>query len=140
MRTCNKCGVEKELQEFTKKKGYKEGRIKTCKTCASVRNRQYYNDNKEKAREWHKNYYHRNKDKITQQRKVYLTNEELQQNLKEYRKVYYTENKEEMRKAHSNWMQKNKEKWNEYQKEYAKRRRRKLKEEILKNKNEYEKN
>lgn len=33
MRTCNKCGKEKELEEFVKYKKSSDGRGKTCKPC-----------------------------------------------------------------------------------------------------------
>lgn len=44
MKTCNKCGIEKELTEFHKRK---DGHAYTCKMCCSVYMKQHYIANKQ---------------------------------------------------------------------------------------------
>lgn len=44
MKTCTKCGVEKELGEFYKRKGVRDGRQSHCKDCDNYRNRKYYSE------------------------------------------------------------------------------------------------
>jgi lysine/ornithine N-monooxygenase len=42
MKTCTKCGVEKELTEFSKRKNVKDGRTSQCKKCQIAYNREHY--------------------------------------------------------------------------------------------------
>lgn len=48
MRTCIKCSEVKPLDQFTKGKGYKDGRRNWCKSCDAARMRKYFSDNPEK--------------------------------------------------------------------------------------------
>jgi hypothetical protein len=48
MKTCVKCGEEKELELFTKGKNYKDGRRGTCKKCHTSYTINYYNNNPDK--------------------------------------------------------------------------------------------
>jgi hypothetical protein len=41
MKVCNNCKIEKELIEFNKDKGHKDGHIGKCKVCISEYNKQY---------------------------------------------------------------------------------------------------
>jgi len=50
LRICKKCGLEKELKDFSKNKKCKYGVTHECKTCFLVRQRKWYGENKEKAR------------------------------------------------------------------------------------------
>ena len=51
MKTCNRCGVEKELDMFIKGKGYKDGRKGTCKRCQTDYMIAYYKNNPDKKAE-----------------------------------------------------------------------------------------
>lgn len=59
MKTCIKCNVKKELTEFHKNPIYKDGLIKTCKTCKKL----YHLNNKEKFIQKSKLWVENNKDK-----------------------------------------------------------------------------
>lgn len=75
MKTCNVCGIEKELDDFTNTK-YK-GEIKkrpTCKKCTTLRVREWVNNNKERRSEYVKNYYKENKEQINNKSKLYYYN------------------------------------------------------------------
>lgn len=128
MRECSKCGIEKELEQFPPAKRYKEGRKRHCRECESIRNKKYYEENKERYKEWFREYYRNNREKFLERRKEYVQDETIKEHLKEYGKKYYHENKEVMKETHTNWVANNKERWNEYQREYAKMKRKKLKE------------
>jgi hypothetical protein len=86
MKTCSKCKIEKELDEFNKNKSRNDGLDIYCKKCRSQSNKQYCLDNKN----YQKNYYLNNKEKISERSKQYNINhkEEIKQyniNTKEYR-------------------------------------------------------
>ncbi len=75
MKTCNVCGIEKELDDFTNTK-YK-GEIKkrpTCKKCTTLRVKEWVNNNKEKRSEYVKNYSEKNKEQINNKSKLYYYN------------------------------------------------------------------
>lgn len=48
MKTCNKCGEQKEIDLFAKGKNYKDGRRNTCKKCHTSYVKQYYKNNPDK--------------------------------------------------------------------------------------------
>jgi hypothetical protein len=60
MKKCTKCGVEKPLSEFTKKKSNKDGLDLWCKTCKSICSQKYLArpenaiENRKKATAWNK--------------------------------------------------------------------------------------
>jgi hypothetical protein len=57
---CNKCGIEKSLEEFYKDKSKKDGYRASCKECV----KKYYQENKEHIKERDKKYYQENKEKV----------------------------------------------------------------------------
>ncbi len=48
MKQCTKCGVEKNLEEFHKRKDTKDGRKSRCRDCMNVSSKKYREDNPEK--------------------------------------------------------------------------------------------
>lgn len=50
---CKTCGIEKEITEFGKNKGYVNG---TCKSCINIRSKEWKVNNKEKVREQQREY------------------------------------------------------------------------------------
>lgn len=55
MKTCTKCGTEKSLEDFCRKKKSKDGRNTQCKKCDAERFQKYKEANPEKVREsWRK--------------------------------------------------------------------------------------
>lgn len=46
MKKCSKCGIEKELSEFSKRTHSIDGYRKDCKRCVADRNNKYYHKNK----------------------------------------------------------------------------------------------
>ena len=59
-RTCIKCGIEQDLEQFLKEKT-KDGRGNRCKTCVATYLREYHRRNKEKHNENSRKQYYKNK-------------------------------------------------------------------------------
>ena len=74
---CPKCGVEKDVSEFSKCKSQKDGLDSQCKTCR----KEYRMANKERISEWGKQYRALNADKVNKKNKAWRTaNKEWRQN------------------------------------------------------------
>ena len=86
MKTCARCGEEKDIDLFIKHKRMKDGLDSYCKTCRSQRNAHYhainhdkitakmrkrYHDNKDTCRERSREYWQKNKAKKAQKDKRY---------------------------------------------------------------------
>lgn len=98
LKTCTKCNIEKDIEEFHKKTSSKDGHRSDCRSCSS----QYSINRREETREYNKKYAIDNIDKI-----------------KEYKKEYYLENIEYFRdKNKKASIDLDKEKKKEYQKRY----------------------
>jgi len=69
----------------------------------------YYDNNKEKIREYHRKYYQENKERIRNKR---LENPEYSLKIKQYNKLYRENNKEKIAKYFKEWYMKNKSKKN----------------------------
>jgi hypothetical protein len=90
---------------------------------------EYYQKNKEKAKEYQKEYYQKNKEKFEKyqnkdQDEINKKKEEKRnvnkEKSKEYQKEYYKRNKEKLNKYRKEYHHKNIEKSKEYQKKYQK--------------------
>lgn len=81
MKICSKCGEEKELSEFYKRKISKDGYMGTCKECEIKRVKEYQLNNNQKVVISRKNYRNNNLE-----------------TMKEKQKKYYNENKEQINK------------------------------------------
>lgn len=93
MRQCTTCKEFKELDEFYKSKDKKSGYRSSCKKCSNIKCIEYYENNKDKKRE----YFLLNKDRINEYQKG-------------YRKEYYILNKDNINKKVKEYYYKNKEK------------------------------
>lgn len=135
---CTKCEEIKPLDEFCKHKGNKDGHSywckecrkkpikpklceicgeefkvnsnfqKYCEKCSKIVNKKYYEDNKEKIKEYKKKYKQNNKEKI-----------------KKYKKEWYQRNKEYIKKCRKEYYEKNKNKINKFAKKYISKKRKK---------------
>jgi hypothetical protein len=77
IKTCTKCGIEKEIAEFSKDKLGKNGLHWVCKTCVQIYVKSYQQRNKEKINKWHRNYRKENKKKILiRERSYYKKNKD----------------------------------------------------------------
>lgn len=63
-KTCTKCGLEKDIDEFSFKNKSSGRRQSSCKSCDNIYTKNHYNDNKE--------YYVEKAKKATQQKKEWI--------------------------------------------------------------------
>ncbi len=123
MKQCNKCKIEKELTEFYKRPGSKDGYRNDCKECqlknkkydkekTSEYNKKYRIENKEKLIKLDKDNYTKNKEKIKERTNnyYYLNKDKLKEQAKEYRLLH--------KNKHKDYLKENKEKIKKYTKKY----------------------
>jgi len=129
---CSKCGEEKELTEFYKRKNSKDGFRNDCKECRIKAVNRWTNDcdknNKEKRSIYCKEYNEKNKEKLAEQKKLYR--KENIEKLSKYEKQYYKDNKEKIK----SYIECNKERIKIYRKKYKEKMSVHLKEYHEKNK------
>jgi len=123
MKTCSKCKLELQLEQFSKSKNTEDGHRFQCKACDKI----YRKENKETMSKYQKKYREENKEMISEQRKKYR--EENKEKISERNKKYYKENMKERKK----YYEKNKEAISERTKKYYKENRNK-KNEYMRNK------
>jgi hypothetical protein len=70
MKTCKKCGEEKEIEEFSKDKYSADGFTTSCKMCRNL----YKKENKDKLKIQAKEYRENNSEKLKNDRKIYYKN------------------------------------------------------------------
>jgi 5-methylcytosine-specific restriction endonuclease McrA len=63
-KVCTKCGVNKPLSEFHKKKSTKDGLQCACKVCILAENAAYKNAHREESSAYNKAYYAQNREKV----------------------------------------------------------------------------
>lgn len=121
---CSKCDEWKDIIEFAKDKGRKDGLQAKCKQC----DKKYRIDKKEEIKKYKKNYYNKYKEYYKEYR------ENKKEEMGEYNKNYYQKNKEK-EKTRVKWYNKNnKDKKREYSKKYWEDNKNKLRELGQKNK------
>ena len=81
VKTCAKCGETKQAGQFRTRRA-------TCKPCQAEYDRQYYAENRDKARE----YRTENRDKIAERQRQYRA--ENRDKIAEYHLQYYSENRD----------------------------------------------
>ena len=139
MKTCAKCNIEKELEEFHKDRRKKDGLCCQCKNCIKEYQKKYQKENTEKIKQLKKVYRQENREKIREGRKEHYENnkEVISQKGKEYREQnedkikqrkieYYKKNREKI-KEHN---KENKEQKKEYNKKYQKENKSKRNEQL----------
>ena len=98
---CGKCHEIKEVSEFPKNKGKKDGVETTCNKCRKKQKVEYYKQNADKKREYQTEYRKQNIDKI-----------------KEYQAEYYKQNVDKMKKQNAEYYKQNIDKMKEQRIEY----------------------
>lgn len=68
---CSRCENFKQSIDFWKNKNKPFGLNCYCKECAKIRWKEFYNNNKDRVKGYHKNYYQNNRDNIQEKHKEY---------------------------------------------------------------------
>ena len=106
MKKCTKCQIEKHPSEFVKKKQYKDGLGSWCKKCNSIKTKEWYYQNKEKANkyavEYQKTWKPQNEERVKEYMKTY--NQENKDIIKEKQKLYFTKNKQQILEKQKLWL------------------------------------
>lgn len=143
MKICNKCNIEKPLNEFRYSNFYYRGECKECEKRRSLNyahehkkelaeyKKKYVITHKEQIREAGKRYREKNKTKIAQRKKEYTIknhdiiaekrkkyNEINAEKIKQKAKRYRINNKEKIQKYSKEYREFNKDKFKEYNKKY----------------------
>jgi len=131
MKTCTECNKAKPLTEFHKRIDGKHGVYAACKSCASIRRkasyqenkardlakiREYTERNKDLINEYQKRYREDNKEKIASQVTQWHHNNKAEQSLK--KKQHYQNNREEVLIRVSQYQKENRSKCNAIFKKY----------------------
>lgn len=118
LKRCSKCGENRELGKFGKRKVSRDGLRSHCKACRKQyyeenkekileRQGQYNGENKEKRAAYEKQWRYENKEKVTKQKNKW--HREHKEKIAEYKRRWYEENKEEI----MTYREENREKINE---------------------------
>ncbi|PAU90099.1 hypothetical protein CK505_12530 [Kocuria sp. WN036] len=71
-KTCTKCGVDKQLDEYTRDKRASDGRRSECKACVATRNAAYRDANREKVARWRASYRDANRETLRVRNAAYF--------------------------------------------------------------------
>lgn len=75
MKTCSKCGVEKDISFFVKNKGCKDGTENRCLFCYKKYIEKYRSKNKNRINKYHKQYRAKNQSRVREIHKKYRRSE-----------------------------------------------------------------
>ena len=115
-KTCTKCGEEKPVSEFYKKRN---GLTSQCKSCILAYKADAYQNNKQAKKDYNKNYYWKNKSDLKEKSKQ---NYELNRdNAIQRMSDYYKNNKETFAAYNKDYYQKNRDAKISYSVEWAKK-------------------
>ena len=113
-KVCGKCGINKDISEFTKDKSKPSGVRSWCKQCAVEYRKNYDKVNKDKIRETRKKYSEEHREQEQETRKKYK--EEHKEQIREYRKAH----KEQGNQRHNKYYWAHRELLCKRQNEYCK--------------------
>jgi len=122
-KTCSKCLIEKDLEEFYKQKDGYLGRRANCKECSRKQMKKWKEDNPEYCKEYSKKnrqifrksslkYYNKNKEKCNAYGREYYKNNSKR--LNEYGREYYKKNAKDLNEYGQEWRKNNQEKCRQY--------------------------
>lgn len=132
MKKCTKCGVEKNLAEFSKDKTRKDGLRSHCKDCIkeyqknnaehiAKKQKEWRKTNLEYNREYHKQYYEDNIEKLCKKQRDYHKNNI--ENIHKQKKIYNKNNVDKKSKYDKEYRKNNTEKLRKKQRAYQYKRR-----------------
>ena len=90
VKCCSGCGVVKSLDDYYRDRTMPDGRTYQCKECKNAYSLRYYEENRDKLREYKRRYYEENRDKKKEYDRRYY--EENRDKIAERRRRYWEEN------------------------------------------------
>lgn len=105
MKKCNKCGVEKDIINFSKNKQTRDGIENICKECKKIYKKKWYEENKEYALQYVKKYNEENREKVLSKKKEYRDNHK--EDISKKYKIWYKKNTDKRAKYRIEWYSKN---------------------------------
>ena len=100
MRKCTKCKLLQSISEFRNDKSRSDGLSKWCKSCNKKGQQEWYQKNKEHARNTANIIYNRNKEIISAQRKIRYAKSDCKEKISAKQKKYYKENPDIHKERH----------------------------------------
>jgi superfamily II helicase len=101
MKLCRVCSEEKQIEEFNRDRGNKDGHASICKSCSRASDIRRYSARREKQIAYLREYYKNNKDKLrAAARRWYLMN---QDRTKATRAAWLARNPEKRREIRQKW-------------------------------------
>lgn len=94
-KTCIKCVIEKNIDDFSRDKSRKDGRHPYCKLCTKESRKGYDECHREEANKRSRNWYNENRDRVI----AYYSNEEVKKRRREYMKEYRLLHKDRKRET-----------------------------------------
>ena len=95
VKTCNKCNIEKDYNEFNKDSSKADGYYNICKECRKATSKVYYMKNKANISNKKRIYYKTHKNILLPKIKAYI--EANKDAIREQKKEYYIKNIESIR-------------------------------------------
>lgn len=109
MKTCTKCGIEKDESEFHKRSAATiSGVVSQCKSCVLKKSKIYYEKNKEKIKEYSRNYFKNNRERCNKTSKKWRNKNK--DKLRKLKMISYYKNHENCLLQRKHWAEKNAEK------------------------------
>jgi hypothetical protein len=111
-KVCSKCSQEKEIYEFYKRKGSKDGYRSECKCCFNTRALEYRKNNEEKIKQKSKDYFQKNKQSHLEKKQNWRKNNP--EKYKKQIKDYWSKVKDVQTEKKKIWINNNRKKYNDY--------------------------
>ncbi len=117
-KTCTKCKEYRLLEEFSKQKTGRFGRVSQCKLCIKKYKSSYTKNNPERIKEYNIKYKMNNPEKVKETLFIYYKNN--REKIIESSANYYKNNIEKVKRSQANYKRDNSEKMKEYGAEWRK--------------------
>lgn len=111
-KVCSKCGEEKNISEFYKRKDNKDGYRNDCKKCLNQKCEIYRENNPEKLKKYKQEYFKKNKEKLLEKKRKYR--KKNPDKYKEETRRYYLKTRQIQKVKKKKWISENREKYNSY--------------------------
>ena len=109
VKTCKKCGAEKQLSHFYKHPKTADRLAGSCKECNKAATRENRNKNADYYREYDAKRF-QNDPKVRERHKAYQATPAGQESMRKAKEKWATNNADLVRAAHSKWIEENPEK------------------------------